>query len=71
MIHLGGAFDTLLSIIQDTIYGQIQGGTGITDITQQAANDYDSRLEQWECRRKSIHEVAFTAPPVTQPTQGL
>ena len=53
----------VLVIIQDTLYKQIQSGTGITNTTQQAANDYGTSLEQWECRRKSIHEVDVTAFP--------
>jgi hypothetical protein len=50
------------SLRQDTIYGKIQSGQGVTDITQSAADTYNSRLEQWECRNKRIHEVAYTLP---------
>ena len=53
----------VLVIIQDTLYKQIQSGTGITDVTQQAANDYDRSLEQWECRRKRVYEADVTAFP--------
>ncbi|MCI3311072.1 hypothetical protein MP969_25790 [Escherichia coli] len=50
-----------LHVVVDEIYAQFTAGTGVVSLTQQeAAQAYDSSLEQGQCREKDIFRVRYT-----------
>ncbi|MCI3732307.1 hypothetical protein MP965_26055 [Escherichia coli] len=50
-----------LVVVTDEIYAQIMADRGITSLTEaQAAEQYDSNLEQWQCRGKHVHRVRYS-----------
>lgn len=47
----------------ERVYEQILSNTGVTSMTQDAAQaEFHSRLEQWECRNKHIYKIEFQTP---------